>query len=155
MNTLETLNNIYSKLHEEKNQITDYLTENDIPHNVAYFPFHSFKQDDEFYLEQYPIPVIQVMNKIDVGIDTDKVFFEFRFLREAALEFDFKVFEMFDFEVYGIEDYYDDFYFDNIEEIHTNIMNSTEEEIAISILITKDNLLEDTITIIDLLEHLL
>lgn len=154
MSTLDTLNNIYITLHEEKTIITDYLLDNELTYSVDYFPYHSFKRDDEFYLEHYPIPVINVLSKIDIGIDVDKVFFEFRFSKEAAIDFNYSVFEMFHFEVYGVDDYYDDYYFGDIEEISNNIENSNELEIGISIMITKENLLEETIAVLDVLQNL-
>ena len=155
MKNLETLNNIYEELHNDKNIIIEYLNENEIPYTVGYYPFHSFKNEEGFYLEQYPLPVITISSMIDVGIDLDKVFFEFKFTKDTAVEFDFHLFDMFQFEVYGVLDYYNDYYFGNIDEINNNILQSNEEEIGISILINKENILEDTKNVLDLLSHLL
>lgn len=147
----DELNDVYIKLQQDKQVVAAYLEDNEIYFVFGYYALHSFKEDNEFYVEQYPIPVFTVNNIVDIGIDLDKVFFEFRFTRERALDFDFSVFEDLHFEVYGVEDYYDDFYYSDIEEIHNNILNSIEAEVGVSIIIGKDNILEDIINIIDLL----
>ena len=147
----DELNEAYLKLQKDKEIIATYLEENEIYFVFGYYAMHSFKENNEFYVEQYPIPVFTVNNILDIGIDIDKIFFEFRFTRERALEFDFSVFEDLYFEVYGVDDFYDDFYYDVIEDIHNNILSSTETEVGVSIIIDKDNILEDIIKVIDLL----
>lgn len=154
MKQYNELNQIYETLHNEKKQILEYLEENDYFYTVAYYPFHSFKKDDEFFLEQYPIPVISISNKVDLGIDLNQIFFEIRFTKDVAISFDFHLFDMYQFEVYGIEDYYNDYYFDDIDQINNNILHSDEEEVGVSILISKDNILEDTINVLELLDNL-
>lgn len=147
----EELNSIYGKLQKDKELITAYLEDSEIFFVMGNYALHSFKEENEFYVEQYPIPVFTINNIIDIGIDIDKIFFEFRFTRERALEFDFSVFEDLNFEVYGVDDYYDDFYYDDLEEIHNNILSSSEVEIGVSIIFSKDNILEDVIRTIELL----
>ena len=147
-----SLNEIYLSLQEDKTIIAEYLDLNDIFYTTGYYAFHSFKEENEFYVEQYPIPVFTINNILDIGIDIDKIFFEFKFSKEKALEFDFSVFNEYKFEVYGVEDFYEDFYFDDIEEIHDNIANSNELEVGISILIDKENILEDTTEVLELLQ---
>lgn len=155
MKHLDILNKYYTDMHNDKQTIIDYLEENEFPFLVGYYPFHSFRKNDEFYLEQYPIPVITVGGKVDIGIDVEHMFFEFRFVRDFALNFDYTVFEEYQFEVYGTEDYYDDYYFGDIEEIKNNIELSDELEIGVSILITKENILEETKGILELLETII
>lgn len=147
----EELNSVYVKLQEDKEIIAAYLESNEIYFVMGNYALHSFKENNEFYVEQYPIPVFTINNIIDIGIDIDKIFFEFRFTRERALEFDFGVFEDLNFEVYGVDDYYDDFYYGDLEEIHNNILSSVEQEVGVSIIISKDNILEDVIEIVELL----
>ncbi len=155
MKELKILNEIYTKLHDDKNRVIAYLEELGYPYQVAYYPHHSFKKDNEFYLEEYPIPVITLNGLLDIGIDVDKIFFEFRLDKEMALEFDFHIFEMYQFEVYGVDDFYDDFYFDNIDEIHSNILSSEETFVGISIIISKEDIEEKTDQILNLITHLM
>lgn len=156
MKEIEILNDIYAQIHEEKNALLRFLSEEGYPLTIGFFPFHSFKRENEFYLEQYPIPVITVDGSLDVGIDIHQIFFEFKLDRETAIEFDYNALEMYTFEVYGIEDYYDDFYLnEDIESITHNIELSMETEVGVSILISKDNYLETTKEIMVLLESIL
>lgn len=151
--TRKQLDNIYEVLHQDKNKIIELLSLYDMSLQVGFFPFHSFKENNEFYLEQYPIPVITVGNFMDIGIDIEKVFFEFKFTIKEAIEFDFHIFGDYTFEVYGVDDYYEDYYFDNIDEIKQNLESSNETEIGISILIDKENLVEDTENVIKMLSE--
>lgn len=150
MGKINTLNEIYIKLQEEKGIITEYLDSEFYDYMVGYFPYHSFKENDEFYLEYYPIPVITLSKRLDIGIDVNQIFFEMKLSREEACTFDYNELAMYHFEVYGIEDYYNDFYLeDNIEAITTNIENSIEQEVGLSILIVKDNITEATREILE------
>lgn len=152
METIKQLNEIYLKLQEEKNIITDYLDSENYEYFVGYFPFHSFKENDEFYLEYYPIPVITLSERVDIGVDVNQIYFEFKLSREESVVFDFNELSMYHFEVYGIEDYYNDFYLeDNVETVVQNIENSDEQEVGVSILIVKENI---TNTIKEILEYL-
>lgn len=152
MDTIKMLNEIYLKIQEEKNLITEYLDTENYEYFVGYFPYHSFKENDEFYLEYYPIPVITLSDRVDIGVDIDQIYFEFKLSREEAVLFNYKEIEMYHFEVYGIEDYYNDFYDEeNTETIVSNIENSDEHEVGVSILIVKENI---TSTIKEILEYL-
>lgn len=152
MDTIKQLNEIYLKLQEEKNIITDYLDSENYEYFVGYFPYHSFKENDEFYLEYYPIPVITLSERVDIGVDVNQIYFEFKLSREEAVMFDFNELSMYHFEVYGIEDYYNDFYVeDNVDTVVQNIENSDEQEVGVSILIVKENI---TNTIKEILEYL-
>lgn len=151
--TRKSLNNIYQELHEDKNIIAQYLDMNEYLYIVGFYAYHSFKEDNEFYIEQYPIPVFTINNILDIGIDIDKIFFEFKLTKDKALEYDFHIFDEYTFEVYGVDDYYDDYYYDNIDEIHDNILKSNELEIGVSILIDKENIIEDTTKILELLTN--
>ena len=152
MDTIKMLNEIYLKIQEEKNLITEYLDTENYEYFVGYFPYHSFKENDEFYLEYYPIPVITLSDRVDIGVDIDQIYFEFKLSREEAVLFDYKEIAMYHFEVYGIEDYYNDFYDEeNTDTIVSNIENSDEHEVGVSILIVKENI---TSTIKEILEYL-
>jgi vacuolar-type H+-ATPase subunit F/Vma7 len=85
-------------------------------------------------------------------VDVNQVYFEFKLSREEAVSFDYSELAMYHFEVYGIEDYYNDFYLeDEVDSITTNIENSDEQEVGVSILIVKENLSN---TIKEILEYL-
>lgn len=153
MDTTKLLNGIYLKIQEEKNIITDYLDNENYEYFVGYFPYHSFKENNEFYLEYYPIPVITLSDRVDIGVDIDQIYFEFKLSREEAVLFDYKEISMYHFEVYGIDDYYYDFYDEeNVEAIVSNIENSDEHEVGVSILIVKENIVNTIKEILDYLK---
>lgn len=152
MSKRQLLNELYLELQEEKNNILEYLDSEQYEYTVGYFPYHSFKEEDTFYIEYYPIPVITLSESLDIGIDLEQVFLEFKLKREEAILFDFKEIELYHFEVYGIVDYYNDFYLENnIDAISQNIMNSDEDEVGVSILISKENIVSTVHEIIDYL----
>ena len=140
MDIHNSLNETYKTLNDEKNLIIKKLENIGLKSKVGYYPFHSFKNGNEFFVEQYPIPVITVEEKIDIGIDVHQVFFEIKLDRRIAESFDYQVFKDFSFEVYGIKDYYKDFYDGKIDKICENIIFSDENEIGVSINIQKQSL---------------
>lgn len=154
METQKKLNKVYEVLHSETNNISKHLHDLDLTFKVGYYPFHSFKYNEEFFIEKYPIPVITVENEIDIGVDIHQVFFEIKLSRETALKFDFQILSSHIFEVYGVDDYLNDFHKDNINEITQNIKNSSEKEIGVTVISNKNNLLEETKSIISLLRSI-
>lgn len=147
------LNDIYMTLHNERQEVMSLLDQRLLNYVLGYYPYHSFKENNEFFIEYYPIPVLTVDNTLDIGIDINQIFFEFKLTKEDAVIFDYHQLSNFTFEVYGVDDYYHDFYLENnIDEIITNIENSDEIEIGISILINKNNLTQD---VSDVLEYLM
>lgn len=96
--------------------------------------------NNEWVTEQYPIPVITVNQLGDIGIDLEHYFLELVLTRSQALNFDFNALSSYQFEVYGMEVYLNDFYNENIplESIRTNILKSKELQIGVSIYFNKD-----------------
>lgn len=154
MEQFTTLNNIYQGLHKEKQEIIELIELHEYSYTTGYFPFHAFKKNNEFMLEQYPIPVITVNNRFDIGVDLYQIFIEFKLPMSVAMSFDFHLLDMYQFEVYGIDDYYDDYYFEDIDQIHQNLASSDEEEIGISILINKEDIKESVLNVFHLLDSL-
>jgi hypothetical protein len=151
MDTHNNLNTIYNELNEDKTKILNYIKTLNLSVKVGYYPFNSFKDGESFFVEQYPIPVITIENKIDVGIDVHQVFFEIKLERETAINFNYHVLSEYQFEVYGVKEYLNDFFDGNIDEIYRNIINSNEKEIGVSINIKKDKLLDTTKQVIEIL----
>ncbi len=151
MDEHNSLNETYKTLNDEKNFIIKYVENIGLKSKVGYYPFHSFKKGNEFFLEQYPIPVITVEEKIDIGIDVHQVFFEIKLDRRLAESFDYQIFKDFSFEVYGIKDYYNDFYNGKIDKICANIISSDENEIGVSINIQKKSLQSTCEEVIEIL----
>ena len=139
---IETLNRIYKPLYNHTKELITLLKTYHYEYKWGYYGQHYFRQEGEWQLEYYPIPVITIKNICDIGFDLTHTFIECKLSREAALELDYGVFKQYKFEVYGVGDYLNDFYNDKllIDKVHDRIRGSKEQEIGISIML---NYLED------------
>ena len=152
---IKELNELYQIIHEERAMVMAILEHHYLDYTLGYYPYHSFKENNEFFIEQYPIPVLTIQETVDIGIDINQIFFEFKFTREDAVSFDYKRLLPFTFEVYGVDDFYHDFYLEeDIESIIPNILNSSEQEVGLSIILSKDDIEEDVLEVINFLESL-
>ena len=102
------LNEIYQKLEAKMHKITtSFLSMHEVyPFTCAYYNGHYFKNPNgEYIMDYFPIPVISFEKLCDYY-----------------------------FEVYGVEEYLNDFYTEgnSIQELITNISNSSEKEIGFS-----------------------
>jgi hypothetical protein len=133
---MQVLNKEYKPLRLHTHQVLKALTELGFEHEWGYFAQHSVRNGSEWFFEHYPIPVITIRDICEIGFDLSQTFLECKVSREEALEFDFKRLQGFNFEVYGIKEYLNDFYNakQDIEDIHGKIDKSDEQEIGISLL---------------------
>lgn len=146
--TIQELNGVYKPIYEYLQKLLKALTQQDYSTEWGFYNNHSVKQDNEWCLEYYPIPVITVKDICDIGIDINHVFIECKIRRENTIEFDWNMLSEYDFEVFGVEDYLKDFYNSamKLDEISERISLSNEHEIGIGFkfcyLDIIDNLLE-------------
>ncbi len=100
----------------------------------GFYNNHSVKAGGEWLTEYYAIPVVTVKDVCDVGFDIEHTFVECKLTREKAVVFDFGVFSDNDFEVYGTEDFLNDFYNSllSLETLNQKIRQSAEKEIGIT-----------------------
>lgn len=148
----KALNETYITLHNERQLVMSILDDSFLNYILGYYPYHSFKENNEFFIEYYPIPVLTVEHTLDIGIDINQIFFEFKLTKEDAINFNYHELSEFRFEVYGVEDFYHDFYLENdIDSIITNIENSDEQEVGVSILIEKEDLESNVTNVLDYL----
>ncbi|MGI5898846.1 MAG: DUF3201 domain-containing protein [Christensenellales bacterium] len=107
----------------------------------GFYNNHYVKKESDWAVEYYPIPVISVKDVCDIGLDIDRTFVEFKLKKQAALAFDWTIFGEFTFEVYGADDFLNDFYSPDSsikelkekDKIGKKISLSDEREIAVSI----------------------
>jgi hypothetical protein len=137
---LKTLNEIYLEINQKKKDFIHFFKENGFQYRCGYYNQHSVKVNDEWITEEYPIPVITIEQLGDLGIDINHIFLEIVVTREQALELDFGKFEPYRFEVYGVENFLNDFYNSTLplQDIHERIRISDEESIGISFFFTVD-----------------
>ena len=140
MTEFELLNTIYENLNQRRNEILKCLKVYGYECKCGYYSQHSIRFNNEWLIEQYPIPVITVKGFGDVGIDINHIFLEVIISRSQGLSFDFNKLRDYHFEVYGIDDFKMDFYNSkgSIATIHSKISDSEENEIGISFFFPKD-----------------
>lgn len=140
MDKLKTLNEIYIEINQKKKELIHFFKEKGFQCRCGYYNQHSVKVDDEWITEEYPIPVISIEDIGDLGIDINHIFLEIVVTREQALTFDFGKFESYRFEVYGVENFLNDFYNNTLplQEIHERIRKSNENSIGISFFFSMD-----------------
>lgn len=140
MDKLKTLNDIYLEINQKKKELIHFFKDNEFQYRCGYYNQHSVKVNDEWITEEYPIPVISIEQVGDLGIDINHIFLEIVVSREQALVLDFEKFELYRFEVYGIENFLNDFYNNTLllQGIQERIRKSDEESIGISFFFTMD-----------------
>jgi hypothetical protein len=133
---MQVLNSEYEPLRTHTRALLKALAQSGFVCEWGYFAQHSVRNDDEWFFEHYPIPVITVKDVCEIGFDLNQTFLECKLKRDAALVFDFTRFQDFTFEVYGITDYLSDFYCAGLDvhAIRAKIEKSDETEIGVSLL---------------------
>lgn len=131
---MQMLNDIYKPMYEYLKCLLKALKELEYDYKWGFYNNHSIKEDNQWLLEYYPIPVVTIKDICDIGIDMNHIFVECKMKKEEAIGFHWNIISDYKFEVYGVEDYLNDFYnpslkFDDISE---RISQSNEKEIGIA-----------------------
>jgi hypothetical protein len=136
------LNEVYRSLNDLTKEICLKLKEFNYQYKKGFYNNHSIRVENEFIAEAYPIPVITVNGKFDIGVDLNMIFIEAQFPASIVNSFDFNKFTEYEFDVYGTNDYNIDFYNVNME---INGISS-----RISIYLNKNINLAEVINVINL-----
>lgn len=146
----ELLNSIYKPLQERVKSIVNKLKSNNYKCEWSYFGQHYIKHNDDWCLEYFPIPVINVIGICEIGIGLEHIFIEYKMLKQTALNYDFNKLNKYKFEVYGVENYLNDFYNAEMDlnNIDSRILESKEKEVGISIFLEKEASLEDILIVV-------
>ena len=124
------LNEIYRRLDLKAREISQLLN-----CSFAYYNGHYSKNAmGNYEMDYFPIPVVSLKGVCDIEIDLDKISVTTKLSRDAALSYNFEKVKSFNFEVYGVENYLDDFYIagDTISEIKERIRKSQEQNVFFS-----------------------
>ena len=105
----QQLNLIYASLRCRALQLTGALTQTGIQAKWGWYANHSVQVDGEYQTEEFPIPVVDVVELCEIGFNLDGCWLEFQLPRAAALAFDWEQLPE-GAEVYGVENYLLDFY---------------------------------------------
>jgi len=139
------LNKTYKEICNKAEEISSFLS-NDYNTNITFGNKNWEKQNGNWICNYFPIPVIEINNKIDLNINMfDKpYYFEFFIKRNRLKNFDIEklisLFKNNNLSIYGGKDCLIDFYFANspLNEILTNMLNSKEKSFGFSFETSKD-----------------
>ncbi len=131
------LNEVYQKLESKMHEITaPFLSlHKGHPFTCGYYNGHYSKDSNgEYTMDYFPIPVISLEKLCDIEIGLENISLTTKLTRDLALNFDYNKLDAYYFEVYGVENYLEDFYTEgnSIQELISNISNSSEKEIGVS-----------------------
>lgn len=132
---IKELNDFYKLLDSRAHEIASSLLKihGGIKYTIGYYNGHYSKTNDGNYkMDYYPIPVISVSNICDIEINLDSTSLSTKLKRKNALVFDYSKLKNYDFEVYGIDDYLDDYYVkgNSIESLKKKLSESKEDNIG-------------------------
>lgn len=127
---VKKLNEIYAPVIRRAQSISAALSARGFAHKTEFHNGHFIKDGADFVEELFPIPVIGVEGLCDVEIQPDCVEVTSKLSREQAMKFDYTTLRG-DFEIYGVENYLDDFYNKDMstDGIADRIARSDESEI--------------------------
>ena len=139
----DELNEIYKKLENRMHRIIAPFTSlhKGFEFFCGYYSGHYYKNaEGKYVMDFFPIPVVTVKGLCDIEIDLDKVSVSTKLRREVALNYSYDKLSVYEFEVYGVDEYLDDFYVkgNSYAELVENIASSKEKEIGFSFLFSKD-----------------
>ena len=100
---------------------------------VGYYNGHYRKNESgEYEKDYYPIPEVTVKGLCDIEIGLDEISVTTKLTKAQALSYDYEKIKAYAFEVYGVEDYLNDFYTDGdtINGMIERIEKSEEEHIG-------------------------
>ena len=111
------LNSVYKPLCEKVSQIKNKLIDAGFSAAQGFYNNHYVRRGDGFEAEHFPIPVISVADMgdidhryIDIGVDVDSIWIELKLSKAKAMEMDYpSLSRAYRMEVYGAEDYLNDF----------------------------------------------
>lgn len=151
----EILNNIYKPLYDYVKTTVDSLKSCGYKSEWGYYGHHYIRKNNDWALEYFPIPVIRVNGICDIGIDLNHIFIEYNLTKKAAIKYDFEKLKKYKFEIYGVEEYLDDFYNENMdfEGIKSRIDKSEETTIGISIFLNEKTCFEQILEVVKLIEE--
>lgn len=135
------LNNIYSL---SESVFEAFKSDYDLKVSYGFFTGHYIKINEKYEYQKYPIPVISIEQKGDIGFNINGVWFEFFLDKNSLSKTNIKaLIDKHNIEIYGGNDCLVDFYCKDksIQNIFQDINASNEEIIGISIYLNDFNIL--------------
>jgi hypothetical protein len=142
------VNKIYEVVTKISNEIFDILLKNGYEPKYGFYNEHYILENDDYVMENYPIPVIDFFPQFtkngilnydlywdgSIGVELNgSIWIEFCLDRVKAIRFEYNILKKYDFEVYGNDEYLEDYYNSSmrVEDIVEKLKSSNEKEINI------------------------
>jgi len=128
-----SLNDVYSLAEKVFETIK---SEGDFKASYGYFSGNYIKINGKYEYQKYPIPVISIEDKGDIGFNIDGVWFEFFLHKNEFHKINIEgLIRKYKVEIYGGNDCLVDFYYEgkSAAEIIEGVKNSKEKAIGIAI----------------------
>lgn len=138
---LNEINAFYCRLETRHDEIANALFHRIFQLESHWYSGHYHKDDNGNWItESYPIPVISVKGFCDVEIRFDKISVLTKLQRHTALSYSFEKFDKYEFEAYGVDNYFVNFHCtgQTVQEMKNNIRTCREKEINFSIIFPFD-----------------
>lgn len=133
--SVEALNNLYRRLELKHTELFRGLFHRVFELKSGFYNgnYHRNASGD-YVMEHYPIPVIEVKGYCDVEINLDDISVSTKLKKKDALGYNFDKLKQYSYEVYGVENYLEDYYKAGMTtaELQDAIKISQEKEIGVS-----------------------
>lgn len=126
------INQIYKELELKASELIGALFHRMFDIRLAYFNGYYYKnKDGDYEIAYYPIPVISVKGYCDIEINLNQITVSTKLKQADALAFDYSKLKEYKFNSYGVEDYLDVFYSDELttNDLLNKVKKSDETEI--------------------------
>ena len=150
----QILNSVYKPLWGKAQSVLKELRMCGFDADCAFYNGHFIKSADGWEEEYFPIPVISVKGLCDIEFDLVHTGITAKLKKDGALKFDYGLLCGKKFEMYGVENYLDDIFNEDIpaDKICENIQKSGEKEIGFSFVYKDEVLKEELLTFIRFLK---
>lgn len=152
LSDIKLLNSYYETIHNRADDLSKALKAAGYNGEYGYFNQHSVNVDNEFYTEYFPIPVFTIDEYTDIDMNFDDTSVETTISRKAALSVNYEeLADKYKFEVYGVENYLEDYYNENLllSETEDRIEKSKETQIHIAFTLGQDPEAAEIIELLD------
>lgn len=133
--SVKELNNVYYRLETKQAELFQGLFHRTFELKRGYYNGNYHRDNGGNYvMEYYPIPIIEVQGLCDVEINLENITVSTKLTKQKAMEYNYDRLKEYSFEVYGVEEYLQDYYKTGMttEELQAAIKKSEEKEIGFS-----------------------
>lgn len=146
-NTINILNNVYKTYNDKCLKLVNLLNKK----YEASYTYSNLYSNNSYY----PLPLIEVKKICLIVFKDNEIDIISRISKNKALKLDYEKMIHYDFDIYPIDDYYNDLYIKGmpIEELKNNIANNKNNIIGFTFIVSLDFANEKLMELIDLLKN--